>query len=91
MVEKIQWNENGPRVTRSRPLVVCDTKRFAREAENGPLLDRNVRARSKKVSMSCNWFKKYASDQREHTLGLGYSRMERVRARGEEVRALRDK
>ena len=38
MVEKIRLNENGPRVT-GRPPFVFDTKRSAREAEKGPLVD----------------------------------------------------
>ena len=43
MVEKIRLNENGPRVTGRRPFV-CDTKRSAREAEQGPLVEeRSVR------------------------------------------------
>ena len=43
MVEKNRWNENGPRVTGRRPFV-CDTKRSAREAEQGPPVEeRSVR------------------------------------------------
>ena len=43
MVEKIRWKENGPRVTGRRPFV-CETKRLAREAEQGPLVEeRSVR------------------------------------------------
>ena len=43
MVEKIRWNENGPRVTGIGPFV-CDTKRSASEAEQGPLVEeRSIR------------------------------------------------
>ena len=43
MVEKLRWNENGSRVTGRRPFV-CDTKRSARKAEQGPLLEeRSIR------------------------------------------------
>ena len=38
MVEKICWNENGPRVTGRRPFV-CETKRSVRKADKGPLGD----------------------------------------------------
>ena len=43
MVQKIHWDENGPRVTGRRPFV-CETKRSAREAEKGPIVEeRSVR------------------------------------------------
>ena len=38
MGEKIRWNENCPRMTGRRPFV-CDTKRSAHEAEQGPLVE----------------------------------------------------
>ena len=46
IVENITWNEIGPRVTSRGPLIVCDTKRFAREAEKGPLWERKIRTRN---------------------------------------------
>ena len=43
MVEKIRWNENGPRATGRRPFV-CGKKRSARAVEQGPLVEeRSVR------------------------------------------------
>ena len=43
MVEKKRWNENGPHVTDRRPFV-GETKRSAREAEQGSLVEeRSVR------------------------------------------------
>ena len=45
MVEKIRWGKNDTRVMGRRPFViVCGTKRSAREAEKGPLVEeRSVR------------------------------------------------
>ena len=57
MVDKIRWNENGPRVTGRRQFV-CDTKRSAREAEQDPL----VKERSVREANDCHcayWFKEY--------------------------------
>ena len=68
MLDKIHWNENGPRVTGRRPFVVCCTNRFASEAEQGPLVEKRSVCEAK---VSCHWFKKYVSDQKEDTLRLG--------------------
>ena len=63
MVEKIRWNENGPRVTGIRPFV-CDTKRSAREAEQVPLVEKGPYVKLTCLCDDCHctyWFKEYIS------------------------------